>query len=119
MKLYSIIFCIISIYLPTEYIKAQTDKELEIYVRHQDSLMHLAYTHKDVNTYEQLLDNFQAKFNMMSQGDKAMYNDVYTNSLYKLCCVYSLLNKKDKRWNILRNRSKLVIVSLLSDQTVI
>ena len=96
MKLYSIFFCIICIYLPTVNIRAQTDKELETYVSHQDSLMHLAYTQKDVNSYEQLLDNFQSKFNKMTQGDKAMYNDAYANALYKLCCVYSLLNKKDK-----------------------
>ncbi|MFN8295082.1 MAG: hypothetical protein U0T69_02755 [Chitinophagales bacterium] len=75
---------------------ASINTEFEKFTVLQDSLMINAYNKLDVKTAEKILKNICTEYDELSDLDKARFQYFYYSSIYNVCCIYSLLNNKEK-----------------------
>jgi hypothetical protein len=54
-----------------------------------------AYYSKDVKKYNDVLEQFIAKYNLLSKEEQGIYSPSLYNAYYNLSCTYSLLNDKE------------------------
>jgi len=78
------------------YSFAQPDsKDFTTYASYQDSLMMAAYYSKDVKKYNDVLEQFIGRYNLLSKEEQGIYSPYVYNAYYNLSCTHSLLNDKE------------------------
>lgn len=90
------LFIVLSVLFICFTLRAEINSKFEKYAQLQDSLIIKAYYKRDVKAAEKALKDFTDNYEELSAIDKARYQYFYYSSIYNICCIYSLLNNKDK-----------------------
>jgi hypothetical protein len=85
---------ILSIVLLLSFSAIAQQNQFAIFAAKQDSLFIKAYEQKNIERYQQLLNEFIKKYYALDADEQRQFNGYTQNAYYNLCCTYSLLNNK-------------------------
>jgi len=91
----------------TSNAQTKNKSEFENYAKIQGDLMTKEYQNKDAKEYSKVLNNVASKYEKLSKEEKNEFHNFYINSVYNLCCTYSLIEDKE---NALKYLEKSIIL---------
>lgn len=94
MKLKQLFICLF-VFISISNAQNKIKSEFEKYANTQNGLMNKAYENKDVKEYSKVLNEVTLKYEKLSKEEKKEFKNFYINSVYNLCCIYSLIKDKE------------------------
>jgi hypothetical protein len=95
MKLKQLFICLLIIWVSTLKGQTKNNSEFENYAKIQGDLMTKEYENKNAKEYSKVLNNVTSKYEKLSIEEKKQFKNFYINSVYNLCCTYSLIKDKE------------------------